>query len=124
MDFVHPQYACAPCFAAEFLHLWRGADAAGYGHLSGPRDLAGRVPRAAAALLALRAGQRLGHMNFELPVGGIFKGNKSGNAFGGKGDLIHMAVGQNQWFHFGVGAPPMLVGILVGIGLFIGGTGC
>ena len=22
---------------------------------------------------------------------------------------IHMAVGQNQWYHFGVGAPPILV---------------
>ena len=22
---------------------------------------------------------------------------------------FHMAVGQNQWYHFGVGAPPMLV---------------
>ena len=27
-----------------------------------------------------------------------------------------MAVGQNQWYHFGVGAPP----ILVGIGMFTG----
>ena len=24
---------------------------------------------------------------------------------------IQLAVGQNQWYHFGVGAPPMLVGI-------------
>ena len=22
---------------------------------------------------------------------------------------IHVAVGQNQWYHFGVGAPPILV---------------
>ena len=26
-----------------------------------------------------------------------------------------MAVGQNQWYHFGVGAPPILEPILVGI---------
>ena len=31
----------------------------------------------------------------------------------------YLAVGQNQWHHFGVGAPP----ILVGIGMFTGGTG-
>ena len=34
-----------------------------------------------------------------------------------------MAVGQNQWYHFGVGAPPMLVGMLAVIGMFTGGTG-
>ena len=34
--------------------------------------------------------------------------------------MVDLAVGQNQWYHFGVGAPP----ILVGIGMFIGGTGC
>ena len=33
--------------------------------------------------------------------------------------LWHMAVGQNQWYHFGVGAPP----ILEPIGIFTGGTG-
>ena len=33
-----------------------------------------------------------------------------------------MAVGQNQ-YHFGVGAPPILEPILVGIGMFTGGTG-
>ena len=26
-----------------------------------------------------------------------------------KTDSEHMAVGQNQWYHFGVGAPPILV---------------
>ena len=31
------------------------------------------------------------------------------------------AVGQNQWYHFWVGAPPMLEPILVGIGMFTGG---
>ena len=30
--------------------------------------------------------------------------------------VLDMAVGQNQWYHFGVGAPPMLV-------YFSGGTG-
>ena len=30
-------------------------------------------------------------------------------------------MGQNQWYHFGVGAPPIL-SILVGIGMFIGST--
>ena len=34
----------------------------------------------------------------------------------------YMAVGQNQWYHFGVGAPPILEPILVGIGMFTGGT--
>ena len=33
----------------------------------------------------------------------------------------HMAGGQNQWYHFGVGAPPILGPILVGIGMFTGG---
>ena len=35
---------------------------------------------------------------------------------------VHMAVGQNQWFHFGGGAP-ILETILVGIGMFAGGKG-
>ena len=34
----------------------------------------------------------------------------------------HLAVGQNQWYHFEVGAPPILVGILARIGMFTGGT--
>ena len=34
----------------------------------------------------------------------------------------NMAAGQNQWYHFGVGAAPILVEILVGIGMFTGGT--
>ena len=34
-----------------------------------------------------------------------------------------MAVGQNQWYHFGVGAPPILEPFSVGIGMFTGGTG-
>ena len=35
----------------------------------------------------------------------------------------HVAVGQSQhqWYHFGVGAPPILEPILVGIGMFNGG---
>ena len=32
-----------------------------------------------------------------------------------------MAVGPNRWYHFGVGAPPILEPI-VGIGMFTGGT--
>ena len=32
-----------------------------------------------------------------------------------------MAVGQDQWYHFGVGAPPFS-SIVVGIGMFTGGT--
>ena len=31
-----------------------------------------------------------------------FKGNQ-------KEDRSHMAVGRNQWYHFGVGAPPIFV---------------
>ena len=31
-----------------------------------------------------------------------------------------VAVAQNQWYHFGVGAPPILEPILVGIGMFTG----
>ena len=34
----------------------------------------------------------------------------------------HMAVGQNQWYHFGVGHHPF-ESLLVGIGMFTGGTG-
>ena len=37
--------------------------------------------------------------------------------------LEHVAAGQNQWYHFGVGAPPIVEPILVGIGMFTGGTG-
>ena len=33
-----------------------------------------------------------------------------------------MAVGQNPWCHFGVGAPPFLEPISVGIAMFTGGT--
>ena len=36
--------------------------------------------------------------------------------------ISNMAVGQNQWYHFGVGAPTILEPILVGIGMFTGGT--
>ena len=36
--------------------------------------------------------------------------------------LSHMAVGQNQWYHFGVGTPLILV-YFSGIGMFTGGTG-
>ena len=45
----------------------------------------------------------------------------SGHAFwvGPKGDL---AVGQDQWYRFGVGAPPILEPIVVGIWMFTGGT--
>ena len=35
----------------------------------------------------------------------------------------YMAVGQHQWYHVGVGAPPSLEPILVGTGMFTGGTG-
>ena len=33
-----------------------------------------------------------------------------------------MAVGLNQWYHFGAGASPILEPILVEIGMFTGGT--
>ena len=36
--------------------------------------------------------------------------------------MYYMAVVQNQWYHFGVGAPPILEPILVGVGMFTGGT--
>ena len=39
-----------------------------------------------------------------------------------KSQTKHMAVGQNQWYHFGVGAPHILETILV-IGMFTGGAG-
>ena len=32
----------------------------------------------------------------------------------------YMAVGQNQWYHFGVGAPPMLVDFSWGLGCSLG----
>ena len=35
----------------------------------------------------------------------------------------HMAVGQNQWHHFGVGAPPILVYFSGDWDVFTGGTG-
>ena len=38
------------------------------------------------------------------------------------GGWEEMGVGQNQWYHFGVGAPPILEPILVGIGMFRGST--
>ena len=37
--------------------------------------------------------------------------------------LGHLAVGQNQWYHFGVGAPPNLVYFSGWLGMFTGGTG-
>ena len=43
--------------------------------------------------------------------------------WGGLGSLgfnEDVAVGQHQWYHFGVGAPPILEPIL---GMFTGGTG-
>ena len=33
---------------------------------------------------------------------------------------LYVAVGQNQWHHVAVGAPPILEPILVGIGMFTG----
>ena len=38
-------------------------------------------------------------------------------------ELVHMAVGQNQWYHFGIAAPPISEPIFVRIGMFTGGTG-
>ena len=35
----------------------------------------------------------------------------------------HLAVGQNQWYHFGVGVPPILESIVVRIGMFTWGYG-
>ena len=37
-------------------------------------------------------------------------------------DHVMLAVGQHHWYHFGAGAPPSLEPILVGIGIFTGGT--
>ena len=36
---------------------------------------------------------------------------------------VHVAMVQNQWYHFGTGAPLILEPILVGIAIFTGGTG-
>ena len=45
------------------------------------------------------------------------------NALGGPGMLLATWLWvKNQWYHFGVGAPPILEPILVGIGMFTGGT--
>ena len=33
-----------------------------------------------------------------------------------------MAVGQNQWYHFGIGAPPIVVCFSWGLGCSLGGT--
>ena len=38
------------------------------------------------------------------------------------GMATHAAVDQNQWYNFGVGAPPILGPILVGIAMCTGGT--
>ena len=38
------------------------------------------------------------------------------------GNQQHVAVGQKQWYHFGVGAPPILVYFSGWIGMFTGGT--
>ena len=35
--------------------------------------------------------------------------------------FVYLAVGQNPWYHFGVGAPPILEPVLVGIGMFTRG---
>ena len=37
-------------------------------------------------------------------------------------DCLEFGREQHQWHHFGVGAPPILEPILVGIGMFTGGT--
>ena len=36
---------------------------------------------------------------------------------------FHWAMVQNQWYHFGIGAPPILEPMLVGIGMFTDGIG-
>ena len=36
---------------------------------------------------------------------------------------LDVAVGQNQWYHFGVGAPPILIYVSGDWGMFTGGTG-
>ena len=37
--------------------------------------------------------------------------------------FCHLAIVENQSYHFGIGAPPILEPFLVGIGMFTGGTG-
>ena len=48
-----------------------------------------------------------------------FKGKTKPDYF----KLCLVYAGQHQWYHVGVGAPPILEPILVGIGMFTGGTG-
>ena len=40
----------------------------------------------------------------------------------GSAPMPEPAVGPNQWYHVGVGAPPILEPILVRVGMFTGGT--
>ena len=62
----------------------------------GPRHWLGSCYPAATQLPVARLGKKDG-LNTRLYTHSI-------NA-----SCVHMAVGQNQWFHFGVGAPPILV---------------
>ena len=55
-----------------------------------------------------------------VPIGELLVPRFSRSVLGPSG---YMAVGQNRWYHVGVGAPPILEPILVGIGMFTGGTG-
>ena len=55
---------------------------------------------------------------------GTYKGDPSKKGSSkDNGPLGDMAGGQNQSYHFGVVAPPILEPILVGIGMFTQGTG-
>ena len=68
--------------------------------VASPRSLAAAQPRATFGLHARRRAQ------------GVVESAP-----------FHVAVGQNQWCRFGIGAPPILEPILVGIGMFTRGTG-
>ena len=68
-------------------------------------------------------GQRLGQVDVvatvELPQGSLLNITPQKRTFTSNRPKRSMAVGQNQRYRFGVGAPP----ILVGIGMFTGDTG-
>ena len=48
------------------------------------------------------------------------KAGDPGRVLGGLTFAFQMAMVQNQWYHFGIGAPPMLEPIVVGLGCSLG----
>ena len=52
----------------------------------------------------------------------ILAATLEGHNFKAKAVRTCVAMGQNPWYQFGAGAPPILELILVGIGMFTGGT--